>query len=59
LGLAYRLSSWQKQGSIQVSSVLEELRVLHLHSKEARSRFSGAARRRLFKPVPTMTDFLQ
>jgi hypothetical protein len=32
------LSSRQKHGSIQAGMVQEELRVLHLHPKEARNR---------------------
>jgi hypothetical protein len=39
--------------------VLEELRVLHLHPKEVRSRLSQAARRRVSKPTPTVIYFLQ
>jgi hypothetical protein len=46
LGLAYRFRSsvhyhqGRKQGSIQADVELEELRVLHLHPKEARRRLS-------------------
>jgi hypothetical protein len=34
------LSSWQEHGSVQAGKELEELRVLHLHSKKAMGRFS-------------------
>jgi hypothetical protein len=32
------VSSWQEHGSIQAGMAIKELRVLHLHPKEARSR---------------------
>jgi hypothetical protein len=57
LGLAYRLRSLvhyhhkRKHGRIQAGMELEELRVLHLHPSEARRRVS--------RPNPTVTDFLQ
>jgi len=38
--------------------VLEEVRVLHLHPKEARNRLYSA-RRGASKPTPTETHFLQ
>jgi hypothetical protein len=36
------LSSKQKHGKIQTGMVLEEMRVLHLHPKADRWRFSSA-----------------
>jgi hypothetical protein len=47
-----------KHGSVQAGMVLEELRVLHLHPKEARSRLFQVARS-VSKPIPTVTHFLQ
>jgi hypothetical protein len=38
--------------------VLAELRVLHLHLKEAREH-PQAARRKISKSIPTVTHFLQ
>jgi hypothetical protein len=39
--------------------VQEELRVLHLHQKAVRKLASQAGRRRISKPTPTVTHFLQ
>ena len=48
-------------GSIQEGRALEELRVLHLVPKANRRRLadSHVARRRVLKPTPTVTHFLQ
>jgi hypothetical protein len=55
------LSSRQEHGSVQVGMAQEELRVLHLDLKAARRRLSvfQAAGRRVSKPTPTATYFLQ
>jgi hypothetical protein len=52
------LSSRQEHSSIQAGMVQEELRVLHLHPKEARKTEQQAARRKISKPIPTVTHFL-
>jgi hypothetical protein len=39
--------------------VLEELRVLHFYLKEVRTDYPQAARKRVSKPTPTVTYFLQ
>jgi hypothetical protein len=46
-------------GSIQEGRALEELRVLHLVPKANRRLTPQAARRRVSKPTPTVTHFLQ
>lgn len=49
----------RKPGSVQAGLALEELRILHLVSKGKQEKTgSGAARRRVSKPTPTVTHFL-
>lgn len=46
----------RKPGSVQAGLALEELRILHLVSKGKQEKTgSGAARRRVSKPTPTVT----
>jgi hypothetical protein len=61
LGLAYRVCAsvhyhhGRKHSSTQVGMALEELRLRHLHPKEARNRPFQVAQRRVSKPTPTVT----
>jgi hypothetical protein len=47
----------REYGNGQAGMMLEELRVQHVHQKE--TRCLQAARRKVSKPTPTMTHFLQ
>jgi hypothetical protein len=61
LGLAYRFSllpsRQEKHGNVWVGMMLEEPGVLHLDWKAA--TVSHVARRRVSKPTPMVTHFLQ
>ena len=66
MGLAYRFCGSVhyrhsgKHGSMQADMALEELRVLHLVlKKQEKTTVFQAARRRVSKPTPTVTHFLQ
>jgi hypothetical protein len=41
----------RKHGSIKAGMVLEKLRVLHLHSKESRSKLFSGTGQRVLKPT--------
>jgi hypothetical protein len=51
-----KVGAWQHPGS----QVQEEVRVLHLHPKETKEHTGfQEARRRVSKPTPTVTHFIQ